>query len=360
MALCVTQTIATRAGTMQAQAPLLLSASRRTDIPAFYTDWFLARLAKGWCACPNPFTRRLSLISFARTRFIVFWSKNPRPLLAALPHLQRRGLHCLVQYTLNDYEQEGFEHVPALPTRLETFRLLSQALGRKALIWRFDPLLLTDRLNEDMLLARIARLADSLGPYTEQLVFSFADIAGCRKARNNLQRSHIAWQEWTKTRMEDFAGRLSLMKHRHGWPFSLATCCEEIELGQFGIAHARCIDADRIVQLGLEDRELLQGMGVQLQTRAPLLPGLVSGGSLPEGAVELADGRYFVSVHRKDKGQRPHCGCMEAKDIGQYDTCPHLCAYCYANSAPSVVAGNWQKHTQAPLAATLSGDEPLP
>ena len=273
---------------------------RRTHIPAFYTDWFLARLAKGWCACPNPFTRRLSLISFARTRFIVFWSKNPRPLLAALPHLQRRGLHGLVQYTLNDYEQEGFEHVPALPTRLETFRLLSQALGRKALIWRFDPLLLTDRLNEDMLLARIARLADSLGPYTEQLVFSFADIAGCRKARNNLQRSHIAWQEWTKTRMEDFAGRLSLMKHRHGWPFSLATCCEEIELGQFGIAHARCIDADRIVQLGLEDRELLQGMGelfgllvetMEKENMAfPLHLGVTEAGDGEDGRIKSAVG----------------------------------------------------------------------
>ena len=127
-----------------AQAPLIVSASRSTDIPAFYADWFFDRLEKGYSAWTNPFNGVKSYVSYDNTRFIVFWSKNPRPLLPYLHILKERNIKCYVQYTLNDYEQEKLEKVPPLASRIETFKLLVEQLGKGAVIWRFDPMILTD------------------------------------------------------------------------------------------------------------------------------------------------------------------------------------------------------------------------
>ena len=143
-----TQTeITTDAGErVAARTPVIVSASRATDIPACYADWFFERLRRGYVARINPFDGRRSYISFARTRAVVFWSKNPRPLLPRLAELRERGIHCYVQYTLNDYEDEGLEpHLPPLEERIDTFRRLAEHLGRGLVVWRFDPLLLTDR-----------------------------------------------------------------------------------------------------------------------------------------------------------------------------------------------------------------------
>lgn len=166
-----------------AQVPLIISASRATDIPAFYTDWFFRRLEKGYVRWRNPFSGQDSYVSFCNTRFIVFWSKNPVSLLPYLPTLKERGIGCYIQYTLNDYETEGLEpNVPPLQQRIETFRRLVDALGTEAVVWRFDPLILTDKIDIDTLLEKIARIADALVSYTDKLVFSFADIESYKKS----------------------------------------------------------------------------------------------------------------------------------------------------------------------------------
>ena len=108
------------------QAPLIISASRSTDIPAFYADWFFHRLVVGYSAWTNPFNGVKSYVSYEKTRFIVFWSKNPRPLLDHLHILKERNINCYIQYTLNDYEQEGLEKVPSLANRIDTFKQLVQ------------------------------------------------------------------------------------------------------------------------------------------------------------------------------------------------------------------------------------------
>ena len=114
----------------EAQAPVVVSASRSTDIPAFYADWFFERLRRGYSAWTNPFNGVRSYVAYCNTRFIVFWSKNPRPLLEHLDYLDERGIGCYVQYTLNDYEREGLERgVPALPQRIDTFHKLVERLG---------------------------------------------------------------------------------------------------------------------------------------------------------------------------------------------------------------------------------------
>lgn len=146
-----------------AQTPLIISASRATDIPAFYADWFFRRLEKGYVRWRNPFSGQNSYVYFSNTRFIVFWSKNPAPLLPYLSMLKERGIGCYIQYTLNDYEAEGLEpNVPPLEQRIATFRRLVEVLGIGGVVWRFDPLILTDRINIDTLLRKIAIFYNSL------------------------------------------------------------------------------------------------------------------------------------------------------------------------------------------------------
>ena len=132
----------------EAQAPVIISASRSTDIPAFYADWFFHRLKVGYSAWTNPFNGVKSFVSYEKCRFIVFWSKNPKPLLGHLDELKERNIGCYIQYTLNDYEREGLEKgVPPLEERIDTFKRLVDQLGQGRVIWRFDPLILTDKVS---------------------------------------------------------------------------------------------------------------------------------------------------------------------------------------------------------------------
>lgn len=173
---------------VKAQAPIIVSASRSTDIPAFYADWFFDRLKKGYSAWTNPFNGVKSYVSYDKTRFIVFWSKNPRPLLPYLDYLKERNIRCYIQYTLNDYEKEGLEKVPSLLNRIETFKMLSDKLGADAVVWRFDPMILTDDITIDDLISKVEKIGDQLKGYTKKLVFSYADIKLYKKVKLNLER----------------------------------------------------------------------------------------------------------------------------------------------------------------------------
>ena len=202
---------------VKAQAPIIVSASRSTDIPAFYADWFFHRLKVGYSAWTNPFNGVKSYVSYQDTRFIVFWSKNPRPLLQHLDYLKERNIGCYIQYTLNDYEKEGLERgVPILSERVDTFKLLVDKLGKGRVIWRFAPLLLTDDISIDALLTKIERIGDQLQGYTEKLVFSYADILSYRKVKANLEKSHIPYHEWTEPQMLEFAERLAELATKYG------------------------------------------------------------------------------------------------------------------------------------------------
>ena len=334
--------------TVDAQAPVIISASRSTDIPAFYADWFFHRLEKGYSAWTNPFNGVKSYVSYEKTRFIVFWSKNPRPLLPYLHILKERNIKCYIQYTLNDYEQEKLEKVPSLATRIETFKLLVEQLGKGAVIWRFDPLILTDDISVDELLEKVRNIGDQLKDYTEKLVFSYADITMYRKVKHNLEVSGIPYHEWEIEQMEEFADKLSTMNSERGWNFQLATCGEKIDISKYGILHNRCIDGDLITRLAWNDKELMDFMKVKIEDVNSTL-------FLPEEAILLPDGHFFVSKHKKDQGQRPFCECMASKDIGEYDTCPHLCEYCYANTTKQLALQNWKRHQENRLADTITG-----
>lgn len=304
---------------VSAQEPLIISASRATDIPAFYADWFFRRLEKGYVRWRNPFSGHNSYVSFGNARFVVFWSKNPAPLLPFLSVLKERGIGCYIQYTLNDYEEEGLEpNVPPLEQRIDTFRRLVEALGIGAVVWRFDPLILSDKITIDILLEKIANIANFLVGLTEKLVFSFADIESYKKVSRNLRQSCVDYREWDEQTMREFASRLSAMNH-DDWNFKLATCAERIDLSEYGIEHNRCIDPELISHLAPDD--------VILQN--------------------------FLYNAKTDAGQRKACGCILSKDIGAYNTCPHGCLYCYANTSTASALANHQKFTANPLTDSI-------
>ena len=230
---------------VEAIAPVIVSASRATDIPAFYADWFFNRLDKGYVSWRNPFNGKDSYVSFANTRFVVFWSKNPKPLIPYLPILQEKGIGFYIQFTLNDYDAEQLEPgVPRLAERIDTFKRIVDEYGVGSVVWRFDPLILTEKISPELLLHRISAIAEPLNGYLERLVFSFADIAGYRSVARNLRAAGINYREWDTEAMSAFARRLADMSH----PFRLATCAEVIDLEEFGIEHNRCIDAELIAR----------------------------------------------------------------------------------------------------------------
>lgn len=336
------------------QVPVIVSASRSTDIPAFYADWFFYRLKVGYSAWTNPFNGQKLFVSFKNTRFIVFWSKNPEPLLKHLDELKARDIDCYIQYTLNDYENEHLEKVPPLAKRIDTFKRLVDKLGHERVIWRFDPFILTDKISIDDLLAKVEHIGNQLQGYTDKLVFSFADILAYRKVKANLEKSNIAYREWTEAQMMEMAQRLSLM-NKDKWNFTLATCGEKIDLNQYGIEHNHCIDDELIIRLAYRDKQLMDFLNVKIcPMPSPDLFGNVA--SLPAGAIVLPGGQYATHGDNRDKGQRQFCGCIKSKDIGEYNTCPHLCEYCYANTTKQTALNNFARHKQNPLAETITGE----
>ncbi len=340
---------------VKAQAPIIVSASRSTDIPAFYADWFFDRLEKGYSVWTNPFNGVKSYVSYKDTRFIVFWSKNPRPLLPYLNVLRSKNIKCYIQYTLNDYEADNLEKVPSLSYRIETFKLLVEELGFGSVVWRFDPMILTDTISIEVLLDRVKKIGDALKGYTEKLVFSYADISVYKKVQFNLDKAGVLYKEWTEAQMREFAERLSSMNIERGWNYKLATCCEKIDIEEYGIQHNRCIDADLITRLAWDDKALMDFMKVKiLPIPAPSLFEETNY-ELPDEAICLPNNQYFISEHKKDSGQRTLCGCMAAKDVGEYNTCPHMCEYCYANTTKSLALANWKLHQQNKGADTITG-----
>ena len=338
---------------VQAQAPSIVSASRSTDIPAFYSDWFFHRLEEGYSAWTNPFNGVKSYVAYEKTRFIVFWSKNPRPMLPYLHILKKRNIKCYIQYTLNDYEKEKLEKVPSIKQRIDTFKQLTKQLGIDAVIWRFDPMILTDDISIDDLLMKVQNIGDQLKGYTRKLVFSYADIAIYRKVKHNLEVNGVPYHEWKTDQMDEFASRLSAMNKERGWGYELATCGEKIDFEKYGIQHNRCIDGDLITRLAWQDSELMKDIGVKIQDIPQ--PGLFEEVvQFPPNAIILSNTKYFISNHKKDPGQRAFCGCMAAKDIGEYNTCPHLCEYCYANASKELAINNWKMHKDYPYADTIT------
>ena len=325
---------------VEASAPVIISASRSTDIPAYFAKWFINRLEKGYCVWYNPFNQQPMYISFAKTKVVVFWTKNPAPLMPYLPVLDRRGIHYYFQVTLNDYEKENFEpNVPKMADKIATFKKLSDTIGKDRVIWRYDPLIITPSTSPRELLTRIWNVGNQLKGYTNKLVFSFVDVKAYRKVQNNLvketscfTRESVDMAEPSIAQRDEIISGLCKIRDAWksgGWDVQLATCAEEFDYESHGIEHNRCIDGELIEKLWPEDKELIYYL------RTGKLPEPDLFGSIPS----IPDKQKNL----KDKGQRKICGCMVSKDIGMYNTCVHLCVYCYANTSKDAVLRNFEK-----------------
>lgn len=313
--------------TVEAVMPEIISASRSTDIPAFYSKWFFNRLEAGHLAWINPFNRQLQYISFENTRLIVFWTKNPKPIIEKLEILDKRRIGYYFQYTVNDFEEEGFEpNVPPLHQRIESFIKLSEKIGKEKVIWRFDPLLLTKKLSIENLLQKIEGIGNDLLGHTEKLVFSFADINVYRKVISNLAKTEAAPREFLPDEVLFFVKELTRMNKK--WKFQLATCAENFDLQTYGVQHNRCIDDELIARAFYKDPVLMDFIGFKPSIQGSLFDQV----------------EYLPNTKLKDKGQREACGCIFSKDIGMYNTCIHLCKYCYANSSDVMAERNHQSH----------------
>ena len=335
------------------QVPMIVSASRSTDIPAFYADWFFHRLKVGYSAWINPFNGTKNYVSYNNTRFIVFWSKDPSPLFAHLNELKEKGIGCYIQYTLNDYAKEGFEKgVKPLEERINTFKCLVDKLGYGSVIWRFDPLILTDTIGIDTLIEKIEKIGNNLKGFTEKLVFSYADIAIYKKVQSNLKKSGIACREWNENEMHEFAKKLTELNR--SWGYTLATCGEKIDLSSYGVKHNHCVDDALIIRKAYHDKALMDFLKVKTHPMpSPSLFGDTE--TLPPDAIILPNNTYATHGDNRDKGQRAYCGCMKSKDIGAYNTCVHLCEYCYANTSKQAAVKNYNTHKEHPFEETIIG-----
>jgi len=321
-------TVSTPSGKMDGIAPIVLSASRSTDIPAFYSEWFMRRLQAGYSVWTNPFNRKKrQYISYEKARVVVFWSKNPAPMLSRLDALDERGINYYFTFTLNDYAAEQLEPgVPSVSRRIETFKKLSERLGKERVIWRFDPILVGSTLTPKELLRRLADIGESIHQHTEKLVISFADIAAYRKVGNNLRSGgHEDLKEPSQEAILQIAG--GIQELNRNWGLKIASCAEEVDLSVFGISHNRCIDDDLMARVFPDDAQLMDFLGRG------------AGASKSLFAASPADPHPL-----KDKGQREVCGCIVSKDIGRYNTCPHFCIYCYANVSQSLVRAMRERH----------------
>lgn len=291
---------------------MIISASRRTDIPAFYSKWLEHRLEEGFLYVRNPVIRsQVGKIDLDPSLIdcIVFWTKNPIPMLRRLDAFSDYPYY--FQFSLTGYGHDIESDLPDKNTDLiPAFKQLADMIGPERVIWRYDPILFSDKYSADYHLHAIDEISRALEGCTEKCVISFVDVYG----KNQDAISKLGLHEMTDRDLTDFAKRIVDIASPRG--IAVATCAEAIDLEEAGIEHNCCID--------------------------PKLIGRIAHGEMKVG---------------KDRSQRPECGCAASIDIGTYNTCANGCVYCYANFDPASVKKNMQAYDwQSPLLC----DELLP
>ncbi len=282
---------------------MLISASYKTDIPAFYGDWFINRLEAGYCLLRNPYNGRVTRIDLSHEAVdgFVFWTKNLGPFLTNLDEVLRRGFPFMVQYTINGYPRALEVSVLEAEKAAEHVRRVADGFGPDTVVWRYDTILISNVTPLEFHLENFARIASLLRGYTNECVISFAQIY--RKTRRNLDRAcaeeGFTWREETSDERRTILKSLLHIARDNGMAL---TICSQPEFAGEGVEEAHCIDAQRLSRIG---------------------------------------GRTIAA---KLRGMRPTCGCYESKDIGDYDTCPHGCVYCYAVQNRDLAKRRYAQH----------------
>lgn len=280
---------------------MILSVSRRTDIPAFYSEWFMNRIAEGFVFVRNPlYPNKISKVEITPdvVDCIVFWSKNPKPLLPRLPELDSLEYKYYFQWTITAYREDVEPGVGNKEEIIQMILDLSARIGKERIILRYDPILITDSYSEEYHYKAFERLCGTVKEATNKIIISFVD--DYRKNSRNLKELNII-----PLKHEDMlriAKELAAIASRYN--LVVETCAEQIDLDDIGIKHGHCIDGDLI---------------------------------------EKIIGHPIMNKDKKD-GNREYCGCMKSIDIGQYDSCIFNCAYCYANVNAEIAYRNYLSH----------------
>ncbi|MCK9170828.1 MAG: DUF1848 domain-containing protein [Treponema sp.] len=285
---------------------MILSVSRRTDIPAFYADWFYERIREGFVEIRNPVNmHQVSKIRLSPDRIecIVFWTKNPSQMfIDNLSMLDTLGYTYYFQFTVTPYNSQIEENVPGKKIVMQTFRQLSEKTGKEKIIWRYDPVFLSDIYTIDYHVRYFDYIASKLSGYTDKCIISFIDTYP--KIRKRLEAAHI--RELSSDEMYKLGDRFSETAEKYN--LKLETCCENINLERIGIEHGHCIDGRLINRI-----------------------------------------RNNHFIFKKDKTQRKNCQCSTSIDIGAYNTCRHNCIYCYADWPHKINEKNTVCNQSSPL-----------
>ncbi len=287
---------------------MIISASRRTDIPGFYAEWFMNRIRAGYCTVPNPFNpSQVSRVELTPedVEVIVFWTRYPRPLFRHLEELESRGYHYYFQITLMDNPRPIDAKGPALDASLRAFQELADLAGPDRVIWRYDPIVFTPKTRASFHRQTYERIARRLKGHTTRSVISFVDVY--RKSKQRLGQLAAQGYEVLDYReaARDCNGALlraiAAIADANG--MEVVSCAEKDDLNAYGIRPGKCVDDELIAKVfGLT------------------VPG------------------------KKDPAQRKACGCVISKDIGMYDTCLFGCKYCYATKSLAQARMNRRRH----------------
>ncbi|NLN05951.1 MAG: DUF1848 domain-containing protein [Clostridiaceae bacterium] len=284
---------------------MIISASRWTDIPCHYGQWFLNRLKEGYVLTRNPFNNSWIyrvLLEREVVDCIVFWTKDPKNFIPYLEEIDALGYKYYFQFTLTPYDRTIEINLREKSEIIETFIELSERLGKNRIVWRYDPIMLTDHLNVDYHKKQFAQFCERLSPYTESVVISFVDRYA--KIKKKIERKP---RNGEIHELSEFIGKTA---KEHG--LIPKACCEEEDLLGYGIQKSSCIDKSLI--------ESICGCKLDL---------------------------------RKDRNQRKGCGCVESIDIGAHNTCINGCVYCYANYSVDFCMKQYANHN--PSAEMLTG-----
>lgn len=279
---------------------MIISASRRTDIPRFYSPWFFGRLEEGFVQVRNPMNpRQVSQVSLTKEAIdcICFWTKDPLPMLPKIPWLIEHEYPFYFQFTLTPYQKELEVNVREKSEIIKTFISLSKLIGAEKIVWRYDPIVLNDKYTIEYHLKAFEEFCSKLGGYTQTVYISFVDIY--RKIKKQTAASLL--REITGEEMILLAGGLSEIGARYG--MRVRSCCEEVLLSVPGVQKGSCIDPELVEKL----------------LNRPI-------------------------KRLKAASQRAGCNCIDSVDIGAYDTCSNGCLYCYANTSIEGAVKNHRLH----------------
>jgi hypothetical protein len=282
---------------------MIVSASYRTDIPALYGAWFLNRLDAGYALVANPYGGKPYRVGLAAADVdgFVFWTRNAAPFRAGFESVAARSIPFVVQYTVTGYPRAIEPAVPEPARGVAEMRALRDRFGPRAVVWRYDPILMSSVTDADWHKENFADLAASLRGATDEVVISFAQ--GYAKTRRNLDAAAgehgFAWREPEAGEKRALLARLAAIAGDNSMRLTL---CTQPELASDSTPAGRCIDAERLSDVAGRD------------------------------------------IAAREKGNRPGCLCAESRDIGAYDSCTQGCAYCYAVTSRSAAQTNRRRH----------------